>query len=91
MLGSFNNYDIITLSHKATTSDAFEDIHQVVLDGIRDNMDSLVQYGKYGAINKTGTSKIGNYSNNFVSEASTLQYDTTCDRNISSAGELVIK
>ena len=58
MLGSFNNWNIITLSDKSTTGDAFEDINQVVLDGISDNMASLVQSGKYGTINTTYTTKM---------------------------------
>ena len=53
LLGSFNNWNINTLSHKETTSEAFEKICQVVLDGISDNMASLVRYGKYGATNTT--------------------------------------
>ena len=54
-LGSFNNWNIIQLSQKSTIFDAFDEIHQVVLDGISDNMDSLVESEKYGAINKTDT------------------------------------
>ena len=46
VLGSFNNCNIVTSSHKATTSDSFEMIHQDVLDGISDNIAYLVQYGK---------------------------------------------
>ena len=42
VLGSFNNCNIITFSYKATASEDFEDIHKVVLDGIRDNVDFLV-------------------------------------------------
>ena len=42
VLGSFNKCNIITLSHNATTSESFEDSHQVVLDVISDNMASLV-------------------------------------------------
>ena len=38
VLGSFNNWNIIQLSQKSTSSDAFYEIHQVVLDGIIDNM-----------------------------------------------------
>ena len=44
VLGSFNNWNIITLSQKVTTSGSFDNIHKVVLDGISDNMASLVQY-----------------------------------------------
>ena len=60
-IGSFNNWNIITLSHKAETSVAFEDIYQVVLDGISDNMASLVQYGNYVSINTTDTLTMGYY------------------------------
>ena len=45
----------------------FEDIHQVVLDDTSENMASLIQYGKYGAINKTYTSAMGCYIIKFVS------------------------
>ena len=55
VLGSFNNWNIIQLSQNSTPSDAFDEIHQVVLDGISDNMASLVESGKYGAINTTDT------------------------------------
>ena len=43
VLGSFNNCNIILLSQKSTPSDAFDEIHQFVLDGISDNMASLVE------------------------------------------------
>ena len=49
-------------------------------------MASLVQYGKYGAIKTTDTSRMGYYIIKFVSEAYTLQEDTTHDRQIISAG-----
>ena len=91
VLGSFNKLNIITFSQKATTSEAFEDIHQGVLDGIIENMISLVQYGKYGAMNTTYTSTTGYYVIKFVSEAYNLQDDTTCDGKNISAGKLVVK
>ena len=40
---------------KPSSSDTFDEIHQVVLDGISDNMEYLVESGKYGAINTTDT------------------------------------
>ena len=43
------------MSQKSTPYDAFDEINQVFIDGISDNMASLVQSGKYGAINTTGT------------------------------------
>ena len=54
-------------------------------------MTSLVKFGKYGATNTTGTSKMGYYVIKSVSEAYTLKYDTTCDGQIISSGELVVK
>ena len=42
VLGEFNNWNIIELSSKSTSSETFDEIHQVVLDGISDNMESLV-------------------------------------------------
>ena len=54
-------------------------------------MTSLVQPGKYGAINTTDTSKNGYYVIKFTLEAYTLQNNTTIDRQMISAGELVVK
>ena len=59
VLGYFNNWNIMTLSYKATTSKDFEEIYQVVLDGISDNMASLVHSGKYVTMNTIDTSTIG--------------------------------
>ena len=38
VLGYFNNGNIIQLSSNSTSSDTFDEIHQVVIDGISDNM-----------------------------------------------------
>ena len=54
-------------------------------------MPSLVQSGKYGAINTTNTSIMGYYVIKFISEECTLQEDTTCGGKIISAGKLVFK
>ena len=64
-------------------SEAFEEIHQVILDGISDNMVSLVQYGKFYDINITDTSTMVYYVVKFFSGAYTLQDGTTCDERIS--------
>ena len=40
-------------SNKTTKSKYFEEIRQVVFDGISDNMFSLVQSGNYGVFNTT--------------------------------------
>ena len=79
------------MSHKATKSEAFEEIHQVFIDRISDNMASLVQHGNYGSINTTDKSTMGYYVIKFVSEAYTLQEDTKYDGKIISDGELIVK
>ena len=79
------------MSPKSTPFDAFQEIHKVVLDRISDNMASLVQYGKYGSINKSDTTKNGYHVINFISEAYMLQNNTTVGGQIISAGELVVK
>ena len=55
VLGSFTNCNIIELSQKSTSYDTFDEIHQVVLDGISDNIASLVESGIYRSINTTDT------------------------------------
>ena len=79
ILGVLNNWNIITFSNKNTTSEDFEDIHQVILDGISDNMASLVQSGKHDATKTTYPTRMGYYMANYVSYACILQEDTLCD------------
>ena len=55
VLGYFNNWNIILLSHKSTPYDSFDEIHQVFLGGISENMASLVESVKYGFFNTTDT------------------------------------
>ena len=70
------------MSSKSTSSETFDEICQVVLDGISDNMASLVESGKYGAINTTDTPTNGFYVIMFTSGAYTLQENTTIDGQI---------
>ena len=51
----------------------------------------MAQSDNYRVVNTTYTSAIEYYVIKFVSEAYTLQYDTTFDRQIISAGEIVVK
>ena len=90
VLGAFKNWNIIELSSKSTSSETFDGIHQVVLDGISDNMASLVESGKYGAINTKDTSTNEFYVIMLTSGAYTLQENTTIDGQILIAGELVV-
>ena len=53
-------------------------------------MASLVESGKYGAINTTDTSTNGFYVIMFISGAYTLRENTTIDEQILIAGELVV-
>ena len=91
VLGSFNTWIIIPLPQKSTPSEAFYEIHQVVIDGISDNMALLVESGDYGAINTTDTENNGFYVIMFTSEAYTLTYNTTIDGQIITAQKLVVK
>ena len=85
VVGSFNNWNIIRLSPKSTHFEAFEDIHQVVIGGISYNMASLVQSGKYVDVVTSDTTTNGFYVTKLISEAYTLQNNTTIDGNIISA------
>ena len=78
------------MSSKSTSSETFDEIHQVVLDGISDNIASLVEPGKYVDINTTDTSTNGFYVIMFTSGAYTLQENKTIDGNVLIAGELVV-
>ena len=63
----------------------------MVLDKISENMASLVQSGMYGAINTDENTSNVLYFIQFLSEAYTLQNNTTIDGQVISAGELVVK
>ena len=63
---------MIQLSQKSTPSDTFDEIHQVVLDGISDNMASLVELRKYGSMSTTDTTTNDFYVIIFTSEVYTL-------------------
>ena len=54
-------------------------------------MASLVESGKYGAINTTDTSTNGFYVIMFTSGIYKLQENTTIDGQIITAGELIVK
>ena len=83
VLGSYNNRNIINLPPKSTHFEAFDEIHHDFIDGISDNMASLVLPGKYGVIKTDEKTKNGFYVIKFISEEYRLQ--------IISAGKLVVK
>ena len=90
-MGSYKNWNSIELTPKQTPFESFDEIHQVVLDGISENIASLVQSGMYGAINTDYTTANIFYFIQFISEAYTLQNNTKIDGQVISAGELVVK
>ena len=51
VLVPYNNWNIINVTPKSIPSEAFDEIPQVVFNGISENMASLVQPGMYGSIN----------------------------------------
>ena len=61
VLASFNNWNIIHLTNKITSSEDFDDTHKIVLDGKSQHIASLVQLGKYGAINAEYPTTMGHY------------------------------
>ena len=73
VLGSFNNWNSIKISHKETSSEEIYKIHQVVLDSMIKNMAELIQTGQCDAINTTYTSTMGYYVIEFMSEPYKLQ------------------
>ena len=77
VLGSYNNWNIIELTPKPTPFEAFVEINKVVLDGISENMASLVQSDMYVAIETDDTTTNGLYVIQFISEAYMLQNNTT--------------
>ena len=81
----------IELTPKSTPFEAFDEIHQVVLDGISDNMDSLFQSGMYSVINTYDTTKNGFYVIKLIPEAYMIQNNTTIYEQVISGGKLVVK
>ena len=61
MLGYLNNWNIIKLSHEATSSEYIDKMNQVVIDVISKNMAALVQTSDYGDINTTDITMMGYY------------------------------
>ena len=91
VLGSYKNWNITELTPKSTPFEAFDEINKLFLDGISENMASLVQSSMYGAIETDDTTTNGFYVIQFLSEECTLQNNKTIDGQVISAGELVVK
>ena len=90
VLDVFNNSNILQFINKSTTSDYFGDIYKVLLDGISESMESLMQKENYGDINTTDTETIVHYVKKYVSDAIILQEDNDTDYKVSKAYKLAI-
>ena len=62
-----------------------------MLNGISDNIVSLSQLDKYGAINAEGPTKMVYYVIIYIYEPYTLQEDQTSYGQVSKAGEILVK
>ena len=91
MLGYFNNWNIFKFTNNTTSSGVLDTVHKVVLDGISENMASLVQLGKYSDINAADPTTMGYYVIKYLSETYTLQEDQTRYGKVSKASKLVVK
>ena len=90
-MGPYKNWNIINLTPKSIPSEAYDEIHQLVLDEISENMASSVQSGMYGDINIDYTTTNGLYVIQFLSYTYTLKNNTTIEGQVISAGELFVK
>ena len=78
----YNDWNIFHITPKSKTSEAFDEIHQVFIDGISENMTSLVQLGMYGAINTYDTTTNELYFIQLLPYSYTLQRNTTIDGQV---------
>ena len=91
MLGSLNKCKIIKWTNKGTLSEDIDNIHNIILDIISENMDSLVYTGIYGAINITDIETMEYYVIRYVSDTFTLQEYTTIDCQVNKYIELSVR
>ena len=91
MLGSFNNWNIVQFTNKATSSEDFDVLNKLFLDGICDIMASLVQLGKYCDINAADPTTMVYYVIIYLSDSYTLQTYQITYSQTSNAGEILFK
>ena len=86
VLGSFNNWNIIQFNNKRTPIEYFDALHKVFLDGISDNIASLLQLDQYDATNESYPTTMGYYVIKYLSEPYKLQENRTIYGKVSKAG-----
>ena len=69
MFVDFNNCETIQFTNKTTSSEEFDGVNKIVLDGISANIAQLVHMGKYGDINTSDTTTTGYYVVNYFSDS----------------------
>ena len=65
----FNNCDTIQFTNKSISSEDFDGVNKIVLDGFSANMAQLVHMGTYGDINTADTTTTGYYVVNYFSDS----------------------
>ena len=90
VLGSFNNWSTIQFTRKNKLSEDFDENHKVVIIGISDNMEWLVQLGNI-VLYTTDTKITGDYVVMYVSDAFILQEDITTNWQVSRKVELNVR
>ena len=91
MLVSFNKLNINHFKNKIICSENFDEVQEVVYDGIRDNLEPFVQTGKYGAINYENPTTFSYYVVKYTYVSFTLKEDITKDGQVSKEGEMDVK
>ena len=66
-------------------------MYKVFLDGISDNMSSLLKLGRYGAINAADSTTMVYYVIKCLSEPYKIQEEQTTYGQVSKEGEFVVK
>ena len=74
-----------------TLKGEFDDLHRIFLDIIINNLVSLIQTGKYGAINKNYIKTTGYCVFDHLFDTLTLQEDSNTNVQVFKAGEIAVK
>ena len=77
--------------NKTTPNEEFYEMRKVILDSISENISSIAQLGKHGAINEADTTKMGYYVIKCLYKPYTLKKDQTTDGQVSREGGLSVK
>ena len=91
ILGDFNNWAIVEFANKGTDNTTFEEINEIIVDGLAMNMAPLIKPGNFGAIRINNDSKHGYEIVQFKSDEYAPQEQQLCNSIIMNIGELVLK